>query len=82
MKYSVTLLMAIVIFSAVQAQELSKLVLPLKRDQKVILEMKYANVIQVASWDDDQVLIQAEVNINDGKLNHAHKVEHTVGMKG
>ena len=54
MKSSVSLFMALVTFSTVQ--ELSKLLLPLKRDQKVILEMKYANMIQVASWDKNQVL--------------------------
>jgi hypothetical protein len=78
MKSSVSLLIALAIFSTLQAQEFSKLVLPLNQNQKVILEMKYANMVQVASWDKNEVLVQAEVNINDGKLNHAHKIEHAV----
>lgn len=57
------------------AQTITEMVLPLKPDQKVILNLKFADTIKVEPWNKTAVFVKAEVNINGGKLNHAHTMD-------
>ena len=57
------------------AQETIEKSFPLKSGQKVVLDLKFANEIKVGSWDKNELLIKAEVLINEGKLNHAHTID-------
>jgi hypothetical protein len=57
------------------AQEISEKSFPLKYGQKVVLDLKFANEIKVEPWDRNELLIKAEVFINEGKLNHAHTID-------
>lgn len=48
------------------------MLLPLKQQQKVILNLKFADTITVEPWGKNSVFVKAVVNINGGTLNHAH----------
>lgn len=60
------------------AQEVSEKSFPLKSGQKVALDLKFANEIEVEPWDKNELLIKSEVFINEGKLNHAHTMDTTI----
>lgn len=56
------------------AQKMIEKSFPLRQDQKVILELKFAENIKIATWNKKELLFKAEVNINNGQLNDAHTI--------
>lgn len=57
------------------AQTITEMLLPLKPEQKVVLDLKFADTITVEPWNKTGVFVRAEININGGKLNHAHTMD-------
>lgn len=55
-----------------QAQQIIEKSIPLKENQKAILDLKFAEDIRVENWDKNELFIKAEVNINNNTLNEAH----------
>ena len=53
--------------------------LPLRTGQKVILNLRFADKIEVKTWDKKELFIRANVLINDGLMNDAHKVDTVMG---
>jgi hypothetical protein len=49
--------------------------LPIKNGQKVLLNLRFADKIEVKTWDKKELLIHANVLINGGLLNDAHKID-------
>ena len=49
--------------------------LPLKAGQKVVLNLRFAEKIEVKTWDKKELFIRAKVLINGGLLNEAHKID-------
>src|SRR5690606_29223891 len=61
--------------STLLAQEIIEKTMPLENGQKAILDLKFAENIQVENWNKKEVYIKAEVNINNNTLNKAHTTE-------
>src|SRR6187455_1286657 len=62
--------------SCLHAQEdVVNISLPLRTGQKVILNLRFADKIEVKTWDRKELFIRANVLINGGLLNEAHKVD-------
>jgi Putative adhesin len=55
--------------------------LPLKTGQKVILNLRFAEKIEVKTWNKKELSIRAYVQINGGLLNEAHKIDTVMGDK-
>ena len=53
--------------------------LPLRTGQKVILNLRFADKIEVKTWDKKELFIRANVLINGGLLNDAHKIDTVDG---
>jgi hypothetical protein len=53
------------------AQKVIEQTLPVNKDGKVNLNLKFGNTITVTTWDKNEVYIKATVDINSGKLNDA-----------
>ena len=49
--------------------------LPLQAGQKVVLNLRFAEKIEVKTWDKKELFIRAKVFINGGFLNEAHKID-------
>ncbi len=49
--------------------------LPLRTGQKAILNLRFADKIEVKTWDKKELFIRAYVLINGGLLNDAHKID-------
>ncbi len=76
MKTSIIIIIIILVFfSILKGQEITENTYPLKANQKVALNLKFAENIKVENWDKNELLLKAEVNINDNTLNNAHIVD-------
>jgi hypothetical protein len=53
------------------AQKVIEKTLPVNKDGKVNLNLKFGKTIQVLTWDKNEVYIKATIDINGGKLNDA-----------
>ena len=49
--------------------------LPLRSGQKAILNLRFAEKIEVKTWDKKELFIRAYVDINGGLLNNAHTID-------
>lgn len=58
--------------SMLQAQQIIEKAMPLKANQLVILDLKFAEAITIENWDKNEMYIKVEVNINNNTLNEAH----------
>jgi hypothetical protein len=75
------LITAILLLSASAAQAQADTILmqlPWKSEQKVTLNLKFAETIEVKAWDKKEVSLQAIVNINAGTLNDAHVIDSII----
>src|SRR6187455_1578822 len=62
--------------SCLHAQEdVVDISLPLRTGQKAILNLRFADKIEVKTWDKKELFIRAYVHINGGLLNDAHKID-------
>jgi hypothetical protein len=52
--------------------------LPLKAGQKAILNLRFADKIEVKTWGKKELFIRAIVSINGGWMNEAHEVDTVV----
>src|SRR5688500_1858256 len=77
---AIVIAMHIVLVTSIMlpAQTITEMLLPLKPDQKVVLNLKFADTITVQPWNKSTIFIKAEVDINGGELNHAHKMDSSV----
>src|SRR5688500_2168547 len=55
----------------VYAQKIIEKTLPYTKDQKIDMNLKFGDHIQVNAWDKKEVYIKAVIEINGGKLNDA-----------
>ncbi len=53
------------------AQKIIEKTLPYTKDQKIDMNLKFGDHIQVNAWDKKEVYIKAVIEINGGKLNDA-----------
>ncbi|HYI78502.1 MAG TPA: hypothetical protein VEW65_12850 [Chryseolinea sp.] len=51
---------------------------PLKADQKVILNLQFADKIEVETWEKKELFIRATVLINGGWMNEVHEVDTAI----
>jgi hypothetical protein len=58
-------------FSPSFAQKIVEKTLPYSNDQKIDMNLKFGEHIQVNAWDKKEVYIKAVIEINGGKLNDA-----------
>lgn len=70
-KIFATAILTIALLSPVLAQKIIEKTLPYSKDQKIDLNLRFGDKIQVNSWDKNEVYIKAEVDINNGKLDDA-----------
>jgi len=49
--------------------------LPLRTGQKAVLNLRFADKIEVKTWNKKELFIRAYVHINGGLLNDAHKID-------
>ena len=49
--------------------------LPLRTGQKAVLNLRFADKIEVKTWNKKELFIRAYVHINGGLLNDAHQVD-------
>jgi hypothetical protein len=61
-----------------RAQDIEEMKLPWKTGQKIALNLKFGQRITVEAWDKKEISVKAEVTINAGTLNHAHKLDSTI----
>lgn len=59
-------------------EEIVDVRLPLKEGQQAVLNLRFADKIEVKTWDKKELYIQAHITINDGWLNEAHKIDTIV----
>jgi hypothetical protein len=52
--------------------------LPLRTGQKAVLNLRFADKIEVKTWDKKELFIRAYVHINGGLLNDAHKIDTVI----
>lgn len=74
MKASITITLisiSIACFAQTKAQKL----VPIKPGQELNLQFDYPNLIQVTTWDKNEILIEGEVNINFGLNDDAFELE-------
>lgn len=69
------IIISLLFYIALPAQEVVEKNIPLNANQKVTLNLKFAEEIKVENWDKDELLIKAEVDINDNTLNDAHTID-------
>ena len=70
-KIFTTAFLAIALCSPLIAQKIIEKTLPYSKDQKIDLNLRFGDKIQVNAWDKNEVYIKAEVDINNGKLDDA-----------
>ena len=56
-------------------EEVVEISLPIKTGQKAILNLRFAEKIEVKTWDKKELFIRATVYINNGWLNEAHTID-------
>jgi len=61
-----------------QAQDVEEMTLPWKSGQKINLNLKFGERINIEAWDKKEVYVKAEVTINGGMLNHAHVMDSII----
>lgn len=71
-KFITTLPLCLYFAIQLQAQQIIEKSIPLKENQKAILDLKFAEDIKIENWDKNELFIKAEVNINNNTLNEAH----------
>lgn len=73
---------AILLFTLVtgitSAQTVREMKLFWKSGQKINLNLKFADRINIQAWDKKEISIKAEVTINGGTLDHAHTMDSTI----
>ena len=71
-----TILALLALSSGLFAQEdIGDISLPLRAAQKAILNLRFADKIEVKTWTKKELFIRANVLINGGLLNEAHKID-------
>lgn len=73
--FAFNILMMISFSGTILCQDIVEKTYPLKPGQKVSLNLKFAKEIKVMTWKKNEVFLRSEVNINDGTLNEAHKID-------
>lgn len=76
----ISIIISLLYHLALPAQEIQEESIPLNANQKVVLNLKFAEDIKVENWNKDELLVKAEVEINNNSLNHAHTMD--VANKG
>ena len=61
-----------VAYTVLPAQDVREMKLAWKAGQKVILNLKFGERVNVEAWDKKEVYLKATVSINGGELNEAH----------
>jgi hypothetical protein len=56
-------------------EEVVDLSFPLATGQKAVLNLRFADKIEVKSWNKKELFIRASVIINDGLMNEAHEID-------
>jgi hypothetical protein len=69
--FILTILYSFIFLSASFAQKIIEKTLPYNKDQKIDMNLKFGDHIQVNAWDKKEVFIKAVIEINSGKLNDA-----------
>ena len=68
---------------AVQSQEeVVTKSFPVKESDKITLEFKYPELVQIKTWDKNEVQIKATLYINDGKDNNSFELTSKVNRDG
>jgi hypothetical protein len=76
MKTISTILALLALSTCLFAQEdVVEISLPLRTGQKAILNLRFADKIEVKTWDKKELFVRAYVHINGGLLNDAHKID-------
>ena len=78
MKKLIAIVLAIALPGMGLAQNGSEIVeksFPLKAEQKVVLNLKFADQITIKTSDKAELRVKADILINDGKLNAAHVMD-------
>ncbi|HEX6223680.1 MAG TPA: hypothetical protein VFZ52_04690, partial [Chryseolinea sp.] len=76
MRTIVVILVLLAVATCLSAQEEEvEISLPLTTGQKAILNLRFAEKIEVKTWDKKELLIKANVSINGGLLNDAHTID-------
>jgi len=58
--------------------EVIEISLPIQTSQKAILNLKFAEKIEVKSWNKKELFIRAHIDINHGLMNEAHEVDTVI----
>jgi hypothetical protein len=66
-----TILYSLLWLSPAFSQKIVEKTLPYTKDQKIDMNLKFGDHIQVNAWDKKEVYIKAVIEINGGKLNDA-----------
>ncbi|HEY3429205.1 MAG TPA: hypothetical protein VGK39_00930 [Cyclobacteriaceae bacterium] len=77
MKASAVLLLTL-FAGSVSSQTVREMSLPWKSEQKINLNLKFADRINIQAWDKKEVFFKAEITINGGTLDHAHTMDSTI----
>lgn len=56
-------------------EEIVDIKLPLNAGQRAILNLRFADKIEVKTWGKKELYVRAQITINDGWLNEAHKID-------
>ena len=56
-------------------EEVIDLSFPLTTEQKVDLNLRFADKIEVKPWNKKELFVRASIIINDGLMNEAHKID-------
>lgn len=66
-----TIIYLVVLMHTSFAQKIIEKTLPYSKDQKIEMDLKFGDHIQVNAWDKKEVYIKAVIEVNNGKLNDA-----------
>lgn len=70
-KISIAALLCMAVYTQTFAQKIIEKTLPFSKNQKIDLDLKFGDLIQVHAWDKNEVYIKATIDINNGKLDDA-----------
>lgn len=82
MKITFTIIMACILASSMQAQEIFEKSIDIKTNETVSLDFDFADQIIIKTWDKKEAYVKATVNINENTDNDKFSLEVSKGKNG
>ena len=72
---AILLILLVIPFILFSQEEVVEKTFQYSKDKEIDLNLKFADDIKITRSNDNKIHFKAIININDGKLNHAHEID-------